>query len=300
MSRVAKNPAPATWRRALMAPSALLRPRTTLGRAMIAIGAGLAIAFGLPALWQSVRSHVAAQPEYLVNVTEITISPPPDWIRADVKAETLRDAALDRQISILDDRAVERISQAFALHPWVARVQKIERTYPAAVHVELVYRRPVAMVEVSGGLLPIDADGTLLPPADFTSADAAKYIWVSGIHAAPRGGAGTRWGDPAIHGAAALAAVLSDRQELGLQRIRPQLAPTARSAEPVQFEVLTRRRTVFIWGSAPGEELPGEAKAVEKLARLKQLAAGGIDQTSAADQNLTRTTSLPLPAHPIR
>ena len=54
--------------------------------------------------------------------------PPPEstgFIHRDLKAEALRDASLDRALSITDADLAERIHQAFSLHPWVARVDRV-------------------------------------------------------------------------------------------------------------------------------------------------------------------------------
>jgi len=78
----------------------------------------------------------------------------PEWIHCDLRAEIFRSAALDGPLSIMDEDLAERIAVACALHPWVARVRSVRKYHPARVVVELDYRRPVLMVEVTGGLLP--------------------------------------------------------------------------------------------------------------------------------------------------
>src|SRR5262245_9849775 len=123
-------------------------PTKWIGRGLLAaaiVTGSTAAALGL---WQKLRPHVSAQREYLVDVRELEVTPPPKWIRANVKAEVLRDAGLPPQISILDERLKETLTQAFSLHPWVAVVEKVETSYPARITVAIAYRRPVAMVEV--------------------------------------------------------------------------------------------------------------------------------------------------------
>ena len=155
----------------LFAPTNILR--TQRGRRLaMALGGLAAIVLAAIQLWQQLRPHIAIQPEYLVASADMVITPPPEWIHSDVKAAAIRDAALPPKLSILDERLSERISQAFLLNPWIARVEKVQTFYPARIQVNLIYRRPVAMVEVFGGLLPVDSDAVLLPTEDFSPAKA--------------------------------------------------------------------------------------------------------------------------------
>jgi hypothetical protein len=235
-----------------------------------------------------VRSHVEAQPEYLVAPSTIEITSPPNWIRADIKAEVIRDAGMREPLSILDQRLPESLSRRFALHPWIERVVAVKTSYPAHIKVELMYRRPIAMVEVHGGLLPIDADGVLLPTEDFTPQSAQNYPRVSGVESSPLGPLGTRWGDTFVEAAAKLAVALqADWQDLKLHHIQPAAQWNAAS-RPAIVEVVTRNGTVFMWGSAPGEEIGDEPKSSEKLSTLKRLAAGdgSLDAAAKSDRDL--------------
>ena len=62
----------------------------------------------------------------------------PAWIHTDVKAEVIRNASLDAALSVLDDNLTVNIAQAFALHPWVAKVTRVSKHHPARVKVEVV------------------------------------------------------------------------------------------------------------------------------------------------------------------
>ncbi len=267
-------------------------PKSTRGRIVFVAIVAASVVFGARQIWRGVQSHVEAESEYQVAPGDIEISGLPAWIKADVKAEVIRDAGLPERISILDDRVPERLSQAFSLHPWVAKVEKVECTYPAHIRVKLVYRRPVAMMEVRGGLLPVDSDAVLLPTNDFSSREAEGYLRVSGAASSPAGPVGTPWGDSAVQAAAKLAALLDPiKEKLQLRRVRIHFAQNASDDLPhAELAIITRAGNAFVWGSGPGDEALEEAKQDEKLSRLEKLAAdrGSLDAVPEKERDLRR------------
>jgi hypothetical protein len=226
--------------------------------------------------WQRWGGQILHQPEYLLKTENIEIPPQPPWIRSDVKADAIRDGGLTG-LSILDRRLTVNVARAFSMHTWVEEVTRVSKYHPARVVVELVYRRPAAMVEVvingQPGLLPIDANGILLPPGDFTAEQARDYLRISLPAAAPAGTVGTPWGDPRIHGAARVAAVFQEHwKKLGLYRI---LAESSTPMPPTQqdpnFVLVTRQGARVVWGTAPQAGSPAELKnALGKVSYLLQ------------------------------
>ena len=107
---------------------------------------------GAWAVWRRVEKHVENSPDYIVRIEQIAITPPPDWVRSDVRAEAFHNIAssLDRPLSLLDDNLAERIHIAFMLHPWVAKAT-VTKSAGARVRVDIEYRRPACMVEVAAG-----------------------------------------------------------------------------------------------------------------------------------------------------
>ena len=163
---------------------------------------------------------------YIVARDNVAITPQPGWIHSDVRAEVFRGASLDGPLSILDDNLLERISNAFSLHPWVAKVVSVSRKPMARMAVELVYRRPVCMVEAPGEPLPVDVEGRLLPSGDFSPVEKSSYLRLTGIDTVPMGPAGQPWGDGRVVGGAEIAAALGDAwRELKLDRITPVPRP---------------------------------------------------------------------------
>lgn len=242
-----------------------LRRLAVLGLLAVALGSGAYAA------WRAVREHVVAAEQYEVTVDSVTITPPPPWIRSDVKAEVVRDASLEGPLSVLDDDLSRRLYEAFEAHAWVAKVERVMKRPPNAVEVELVYRRPVLMVQVSEGLLPIDAEGVQLSTRDFSPLEAGRYPRLTEIELATGPPAGTRWSDPRVIAAARLAAVVSDAwEELGLHHLALAGEPQASSGNLFEFDLFTKEGTRVRWGAAPTAEASEQKTAREKLARLKR------------------------------
>ncbi len=269
--------------------------------ALIALLLG-GLGYGAWVLWNNVREQVAIGPEYQFDPQQIELPPLPAWIHSDIKAQVIRDAGWGTNLSLLDERLTVRVAQAFQLNPWVAKVQRVSKRQPRGVQVDLDFRRPVAMVEVAGGLLAVDAEGTVLPSDDFTAADAQLYPRISGIQTGPRGPVGTRWGDPGVTAAAQLAAFLRDSwTTLQLKKIVPQVGAPTDAPERLSFSLVTRGERVLTWGHLPGRETAGELPASEKLARLKRHIeeSGSLEQGDPLPSLLSplhhRTATLPPP-----
>lgn len=206
------------------------------------------------------------------------------WITIDLKSEALRDASLDSGVPLDDPELARRLARAFDIHPWVREVVRVNLEHPAAAVVEVVCREPVAMVAVPGGLLPIDAEGILLPSDDFDPKGAARFPKITGIGSSPRGATGSTWGDPLVEEAAAVAAVIGPEWErLRLLEFRPQAAAESGHA----WELIGENGLVIRFGSAPGHERTGEPTAAVKVSKLRGLADGDtpkgvIDLTAGA------------------
>lgn len=259
--------------------------------------------------WQRVGPQVTRGSEYLLQPDQIETTPPPPWIRSDVRGEVIRDGGLSG-LSILDRELTVKIARAFGLHTWVEDVRRVSKEHPARVVVDLVYRRPVAMIEVTmndrPGLLPVDVNGVLLPPGDFSAEQARDYLRVSLADATPAGPVGTPWGDPRVDGAARIAAVLQEHwKPLGLYRVAvEQAAPPPAVATDTVFVLGTRRGAQIVWGAAPLANSVADVKAA--LAKVERLVAyveqhGPLDGLNSGTQiDLTqvampsqRTASVP-------
>lgn len=242
------------------------------------------------AVWRHVGGHVLSAEQYQVHPELITLSPaPPEWIRPDpgseqaadrIKSEVLRDLERLGPLSVLDVDLTVKLAEAFSAHPWIARVERVSKRFPAGVDVQLVYRVPVAMVELhdGSGVLPIDEQAVLLPDRDFTVAEAERYPLLAEIYTKPPSAHGKHWGDAAVLGGAQIAASLgSDWHKLGIARIVPLERKPAKTGFEFTYALITKSGTRIDWGRAPGSDTPGEVPAREKIAQLKryQTQSGG-------------------------
>lgn len=228
----------------------------------------VAAAVGGWQLWQRFADVVRANPAMVLFPEAVEVEGVAPWVRGDLKAEALRNASLDGGLPLDDPELPQRLERAFAMHPWVRQVERVVLREPAAAVIDVRCREPVAMVGVPGGLLAVDAEGVVLPSADFTAETAAEYPRVVDVQSSPLGVEGSRWGDPVVHEAAAVAAAIGpDWKRLGLRDVRATDVAGGRVWELVGPADRTIR-----FGSAPGQERQGEPAAAAKVGRLRGIA----------------------------
>ncbi len=238
--------------------------------------------------WSQVRGRVLSSSEYQVTVENLHITPPPKWIHSDIRATAFRDLNLDGPLSVMAPDATKRVADAFSVHPWVARIKKVSKHYPAAFQIDLEYRRPVCMVESSGGrgLRPVDVEGVTLPHADFSVREALRYPRLVGIDTVPIGPVGTSWRDDRVLGAARIATAFGDDwQRLKLERIEVgEMIRNGFNAEPT-YLIYTKGETKIVWGCAPGSKAQDETPAGDKIKQLKKFVAkhGSLEKVPALD-----------------
>jgi hypothetical protein len=222
--------------------------------------------------WQHWGPEISTQAHFQLKAEMIHVMPPrPEWIRTDIKAAAIDDGKLTA-LSLPDKQLLDKVRGAFLVQNWVASVSRVAKRADG-VDVVLVYRRPVAMVEViqgEPGLLPIDADAVCLPPEDFDPTQVDDFLRVMADNSGPAGPIGTYWGDERIRGGASIAAQLSTLpwKQLDLYRIRTRTSGGSRGEGPYQYDLVTRDLFLIRWGFPPGQEVDGEASASTKLAHL--------------------------------
>jgi len=246
------------------------------GRAVVALFVVALLGWGMHSVWQHVAPSIIHRGRYLLTVEGIAVSTLPSWITADVRMEVVRNSGLDRRLSVLDEAFVSVVEDAFSLHPWVESVDKITKSYPPAVFVDLTFRRPVAVVELAGPervqLIPVDKLGIQLPAGDVPDIYRRYLPRIGGIVGRPP--VGQQWADPRVIGATELADLLADSWEsLHLVDILPSARPEIRDEHRYfVFHLITQGGTRVVWGAAPSNAPPGEDDFQTKLQRLRECA----------------------------
>lgn len=260
----------------------------------LAFGASVAVVW---LCWPILRDQLPQldnRSEYQIGVNQVVVTPPPAWVPDDVVERVFERAGFDESLSLLDDKLSEKVALAFYTYPWIERLKQVRKSFPARVYVEVVYREPVAMVEVAGGgYLPVDRHGYLLPENDFRVSDQERFPVIRGISTVPVGYHGQSWGDPAVTGAAQLAFVLTRSDSTGQpwwhsMRFKAIIAPRRLAADDelndLHYEIATRGGSRIVWGRPPSTRHPGELTVEKKIERLAEYhrSYNGFDDGPAA------------------
>lgn len=234
-------------------------------------------------LWRKYGPEISQNPRYYLDESKVEITSRPAWIRTDVKSEVIRNEGLN-ELSLLDKRLVSKVADAFALHPWVANVERV-RKHASRVVVELEYRRPIAMVEVANGLIPVDKRGVLLPTDDFSRSEIQNCLRVVIPNVGPYADVGIAWDDQRVLDAAKIADAWGNNwKELHLYKIVAHEHPQdPLNRQTTFFELQTKLGSRIVWGHAPGKEHDGEATAVAKIRALLEYAEENLAESG---QNL--------------
>jgi hypothetical protein len=240
--------------RLVSAAPALLR---SLMLPVLAPVVGVAVVvLGIMALDRAARQQLHGSGRNEIAFGDVRCAPPEGLSHEDFLGEVQYLAHLPDRIDRMEPGLVDRLRRAFALHPWVEEVERIEVPPGEPIAAELRYRRPVLTVQLGDRRRVIDASGILLPE----SASAQSLIAYRSPVRPPHGRAGTAWGDERLAGAARAAALVApDRERLGLV----QVEWTARG-----LVFGTARGSTVLWGQPPGAEAEREALAARKRERL--------------------------------
>jgi len=217
-------------------------------------GLGLTL-LGLYALerWTRERLHETAADR--VAFTDIDCEPPPGRSKADFLHEVRYESGLPAELSVLEDGLPDRLASAFAGHPYVGRVERVEITPDGKIRIQLTYRTPVLAVVNDGHSFQVDAHGVHLGPVHDRSLPSLQIMNVSN----------GKLDEAAVRAAARTAEFLHSRE----------LTVKLRLIEGPANRLVLRGtwNNAVIWGHAPGDEALGEAKASAKLQALLAYAA---------------------------
>ena len=241
--------------------------RPLMGAPVIAILVVIVCLGACAFAWSRLGSSVTNDDGYQIAAKRIQIPEQPAWIHSDVREDVVTESSLSG-MSLLDPEVTLKVRRAFELHTWVSKVHFVSKRAGGTVLVDLTYRQPAVMVETEGGWWPVDTEGVLLPPDEFSLNQTRNYLNVRTHNHMPQGlVVGTSFGDPGVLGAARLATALETTwRQMGLVRIHViQSRPVSRSQDvEIVYELESSGGTRIQWGRAPGQERPGEQTAIEK------------------------------------
>lgn len=244
---------------------AVFRPRLLLWGAL----AGAAVI--LTPIVSRMLPDLSTRDEYRLRTRDIEVPDLPRWVPITFVDQVIETAELPDEVSVLKPDLASQIAAAFEQHPWVTRPVEVRVSVPARVEVSFKYREPVAMVSISDGHYPVDAEGILLPPGDFPPSDIDLYPKITGMTTPPLARVGSAWGDERVTAAARLAVVLFPYwSEWKLRSVEVPPRATAEVVyEELRFVVNTDSGSRIIWGRAPGNDHPLEVTDEQKIGRLK-------------------------------
>jgi hypothetical protein len=212
------------------------------------------------------RRDLQQRARHTIALANVDCSAPGDLTRHEFLDEVQYLAGLPDRLNLLDDRLPVRLAEAFAQHPWVARVERVE-LLSSQVRVALQFRTAVLWVAGPQGNRAVDARGVVLP-ARAATADVPRLQG----DLAPAAPAGRPWADSRVAAAAATAAFLRPYRQAFQCRL------FAASADGLVL--WTGPGTQVVWGSPPGRERPDEPAAARKVEQLMTLSQQSADSSA--------------------
>jgi hypothetical protein len=238
-----------------------------MGRPMVRAAAALigaaALLGGLIWAGRAMRGPLQSSERFQFPFKQIDCLTPPGADREQFLSEVRYYGEFPDSVPLLDEDLARRLSEAFARHVWVERVDSVDISPNRRIQVKLTFRQPVLAVvyEDRGPVVrAVDRHGILLPRA----VDTLPLAQLADRAPKPVN-VGRPWGDALVEGAARVAGCLHPHQSrLRLLEFRWRMGDLwlKRIGGP---EV--------IWGKPPVDE----AAAQQKIGRLLELfdRAGG-------------------------
>lgn len=238
---------------------------------------------GAIVLWGQQRNKIVDQNEFRLTADKIQITPQPVWVEADLKNVVLEQVGTDP--SILDPTLVPNTADVIHSVGYIERVNQIDKS-KLGLSIDVVYRRPVAAVELSevtmpGGwpkanrgkqvLLPVDQNGVVMPEKIATSvAMPLINVIYPGNFSDLKTWSG--WPDERVKDAAAIGSLFADNvASIGIDRIVTQRKPDDKDDPNKPFILWSDFGAHIIWGNAPGKEAEHEVNAAIKKQLVHQL-----------------------------
>jgi len=266
--------------------------------------------------WTFWGAQVVDRTYFSLKFENIKVTPQPVWIKSEVAKEVYEGSFL-KGVSLLDRNAASTIANAFDLHPWVKRTNRVTKLPGGEVQVDLEYRQPIAMVgldpatpterrrsevekiaEDKWRFIPIDSEGVILPHDDKQQTYRLNdYLLVYAMGTSTTSFVGQPFGDSRIHDAVKLCVLLNPlRRELNIERIYVREVPLGSGRKDFLLDVATRptesgEQRRVTWGHAPEADAPGETDIKTKLQRLYQFFSSDRPTSHSIDISGLKSTA---------
>ena len=274
-------------------------------------------------MWERHQRKIVDLEEFRLTEDKIQLTAPPIWVNDNLrqmvisgisKTEfdtttgtigatagtrgTQRTNDINNSASILDTDLVKRTADVMKSVGYVERVKSVHKS-KSGLEIDLVYREPIALVELSQHtfpyewpkkyqgkdiLLPVDRLGVVMPESLGTGLALPRIMVVYPV-ASPNQfeqlNTWDFWPDDRIIDAAAISALFENSQDaIGLARVMTRRKPDQQGVAQISYELWPDSGAQVVWGNAPGKEIKGEADAKAKLRALEDfvLQYGALNQ----------------------
>ncbi len=263
-------------------------------------------------LWERHQAKIVNLEEFRLTEDKIQLTTPPIWSSDNLKQMVISGISnpgvnvshpvnsRTGSASILDTELVDRTANVMKKVGYVERVKSVHKS-KSGLEIDVVYREPIALVELSQYtfpyewpkkylgkdiLLPVDRFGVVMPESLGTGLELPRILVVYPV-ASPdqfeKLVTWDNWPDERIIDAAAISALFENSANaIGLARVMTPRKPDQQGVSQISYELWPDSGAQVVWGNAPGKELQGEADAEAKLRALEDfvLQYGALNQQS--------------------
>lgn len=244
------------------------------GSAILWIGTGVAVAFGLP-LIQGAAENLAQEP------TRIHWEKLPEWQNSPGWSGILKDVEatihLLPEAAIYDKNVCEWVATNALKSPWIREVKHVWKQLDGVVRVQAEFRTPTALLQSGNDYYLVDDTGVRLPLPE-GAVQPGDWIIIRGVAAKPPD-PGLKWEGDDLAAGLKMLAFLSRAAANNRMPFRSEVAALdvsnrnrRRDANDAEIKLTLRSgRPEIRWGLPPGEEAPIEQPASRKLSVLTEL-----------------------------
>ncbi|MFH1022914.1 MAG: hypothetical protein V1809_05955 [Planctomycetota bacterium] len=239
-------------------------------RAAGAAGAVLAVLLVV----EVAAARVRGLPVFRVDASRITLGGRPAWVGACLEDEIVRALRAEGVVSLADPRLTARVANIFRACPWVKRVSRVGKRFPAELELDVEIRRPAACVRMKTRDILLSEDGVVLPWRHYQPSPGLALPAITGVASAPPA-EGKPWTGQDVGDALALLRRLGEEgmiHSYAITGVDVSNFGGRRDGRASEVVLWTRHRGYIKWGAPLArEERFGHLDAVEKIRKLRGL-----------------------------